>query len=197
MLQLFNRLRRTDQAADAAMDSIARLSHGDRSAFRAGLGEGIRACLGRSSCKIDILDLGDHVARAINLNPIPHADIPPLADRRAVGIATGDIVFVMKRGIGDNHPADSDRPKPRDRAQSAGPAHLNVDRLENRPGKFGGKLMGDGPARRGRAETKPLLQAQIVDLVDHAVDVIAQRCAARFDIAVVSRQTLYVFKPLG
>jgi hypothetical protein len=64
--------------------------------------------------------------------------------------------------------------------QRAGAADLDVDGLEPGPGQFGRELVRDGPARRGRAEAEPRLQRQVVDLVDDAVDVIAERarCAS-------------------
>ena len=42
---------------------------------------------------------------------------------------------------------------------------------------LGRELVRDGPARRARDEAEPLLQREVVDLVDDAVDVVAERGA--------------------
>ena len=40
------------------------------------------------------------------------------------------------------------------------------------------------PARRARNEAKPLLQIEPVHLVDHAVDIVAERGAVQLDVAI-------------
>ena len=44
------------------------------------------------------------------------------------------------------------------------------------------------PARRGRSEAQPPLQAQVVNLVNHPVDVITQRCALVFNLRIMAQQ---------
>ena len=62
-----------------------------------------------------------------------------------------------------------------DRRQRAGAADLDLDRLDDRRRLFGGELVRDRPARAARDEAEPLLQREVVDLVDDAVDVVAER----------------------
>ena len=50
--------------------------------------------------------------------------------------------------------------------------------------------MRQRPARRRRAEAEPRLQVEPVDLVDHAVDVVAERRALRLDGAVLRQHVL-------
>ena len=57
--------------------------------------------------------------------------------------------------------------------------------------------MSDCPAGRGRAKTETGLKGKIVNLVDHAVDVIAQRCSGFFNSAVVPDQLCGSIAPPG
>jgi hypothetical protein len=60
---------------------------------------------GRARAQVHVGDLGDHVARAVDLHPVADADVAPLADRGALGIAAGDVVLVVQRGVRDQHAA--------------------------------------------------------------------------------------------
>ena len=158
--------------------------------MRAGFGETVRLAVGLSAGQIDIGDLGDNVARAVNLDPVALANVAALADRRAVAVAPGDVILVVQGGIRHHHSAHRHRFQPRDGGQRAGAANLDVDPVQSRPGGFGGKLVGKRPSRRGRTVSETGLIGQVVDLVDHPVDVIAQRCALLFDICP-DRQHLF------
>ena len=74
-----------------------------------------------------------------------------------------------------------------DRGQRAGAADLDLDRLDDGRRALGGKLVRDRPARAARDEAEPFLQRELVDLVDHAVDVVAERRPLRLDGAVMRR----------
>jgi hypothetical protein len=105
-------------------------------------------------------DLRDHVAG-------------PLQDHRVADphVLAGDLVGVVQGGVGHRDPADRHGLQPRHRGDRAGAAHLQVDGLQDRAGLLGRELAGDGPARRARDEAQAALLLQVVDLVDHAVDV--------------------------
>ena len=57
---------------------------------------------------------------------------------------------------------------------------------------FGREFMRHRPARRARNKAEPRLQRDVVDLVDDAVDVIAERRATRFDRAIMREHVLGV-----
>ena len=97
-----------------------------------------------------------------------------------------DFVLVVQRGVGDDDAADGDRPQFGDRRQRAGAADLDLDRFDDRRRALGGKFVRHRPARAARDEAEPLLQREIVDLVDDAVDVVAERRPLRFDRAVMA-----------
>src|SRR6185437_2185353 len=52
------------------------------------------------------------------------------------------------------------------------------------------KFMGDRPARRAADEAQPLLELKIIDLVDHAVDVIGEARALLADLAMEGEQRI-------
>ena len=185
MFQLFNGLRGADQPAGAAPHRVAFLAHGIGPAFRAGHGEVVRHRVAGPLRQVHIGHLRDHVARAIDLHPVADADILAAPDLLSAGRPPGDVILIMQGRVRHDDPADRHRHQPRDGRQRAGAADLNVDRLEPGPGQFGGKLVRDGPAGGGGAEAEPGLQVKRVDLVDHPVDVIAERRAALFDPAIL------------
>ena len=45
--------------------------------------------------------------------------------------------------------------------------------------------MGNRPPRCGGAKAEPFLQCEVIDLVDHTVDIIAKRGTLRFDLFVM------------
>ena len=65
---------------------------------------------------------------------------------------------------------------------------LIVDRLDDRHRLLGRELVRDRPSRRARDEAEPLLEREIVDLVNDAVDVVAERRALGLDRVVVGDQ---------
>jgi hypothetical protein len=91
--------------------------------------------------------------------------------------------------VGDDDTADGDRFKPRHRCQRAGAPDLNVDAAENGDRPLCRKLVGDGPARAAGDKAQPLLQGEIVNLVDNAVNIIAQRRSLLLDLVIMLDQT--------
>ncbi len=185
MLQLLDRLRRADEAARTTAHRLALLADRVRAADRAFLGEGVGPAVRGAAGEVHILDLGDHVARAIDRHPVADADVAPLADRLAAAVAAGDVVLVVQCRIGDDDAADGDGQQARDRGQRAGAADLDVDAFEPGRRPLRRKLVRQRPARRRRAKAEPRLQVEPVELVDDAVDVIAQRRAPRLDLAIL------------
>jgi hypothetical protein len=158
MLQPLDRLRRADQPAGAAAHRLALLAHRVGAAGGAGFGKGVRRGVGRAAGEVDVEHLGDDVAGAVDRDGVADAQIAPLADRRAVGAAPGDVVLVVQRRIRDDDAAHGDRRQPRHRRERAGAADLNLDGFEGGDRGLRRELVRDGPARRGRAEAEPLLQ---------------------------------------
>ena len=85
----------------------------------------------------------------------------------------------MQAGACNQHPAHIHRRQRRHRGQRAGAAHLDQHILQHRRRLFGGELPGNRPARRPADKPQPRLPGQIVDLVDHTVDIIRQPGALR------------------
>ena len=99
-------------------------------------------------------------------------------------VLAGDLVLVVERRIGDDDAADGHRLEPRHRGQRPGAADLDVDAVQDRGRLLGRELVRRRPARAARDEAEPLLQVEPVDLVDDAVDVVAERRAAGLDVAI-------------
>jgi len=103
-------------------------------------------------------------------------------------IEAGNLVGVVQGGIGDGDACHPHRRQPRHRREHAGTADLHVDGLHR--GQFfeRGKLVRDGPTRRARDEPHGGLLRIVVELVDHAVDVVRQTVALRADLCVIRQQ---------
>ena len=191
MFQPFHALGRADQPAGAAAHRIARLAHRVRATVGASLGKGERHGGRRAPGQIDRGNFRDHVTRAVNLHPVTHPDIRTVADRFTLAVAPGDVILVMQRRVRNDDAPHGERGQPRHRRQRAGAADLDVDRQQPGPGQLGGKLVRQSPARGGGAKPEAALQRQIVDLVNHAVDIVAKAGALRLDPAVVCQQRVW------
>src|SRR5258708_17361984 len=108
-------------------------------------------------------------------------------------ILASDLIFVMQRRIGYRYAADEYGRKSRHRSQHPGTPDLHAD-IENL-GDFllRRKLVRHCKTRGARCETEACLAAQIVNLVDHAVDFIRQREALFAYCAIVLQQALHTF----
>ena len=188
VLELLHRLRGADEPAGAAAHGIAGFADRLGPAVGAAVREGIGFGPLRPLRQVHVRDLRDHVAGAVDLHPVADANVLAAADRVAAGVAAGDVVLVVQRRVRYHDAADRDRVQPRHRRQRPGAAHLDVDRLKPRPGELRGELVRDRPSRRRRPEPEPRLQRKVVDLVDHPVDVIAERRALFLDRRVILRQ---------
>src|SRR5690606_22950742 len=118
-------------------------------------------------------DLGNHVAGAA------HDDGVALAHVQAC-----DLVGVVQGGIGDGDAGDLYRFQTRDRRDRAGAPDLDLDRAQHGGLFLRRILVRQRPARRARDEAHLALLAVVVELVDHAVDVVGQRVALLADAAV-------------
>ena len=83
-----------------------------------------------------------------------------------------DVVLVMQGGSFDRDPADLDRFEDGERREHAGAAHVDLDAVQARDGGGRRELEGDRPARVVGDLAEVALQGDVVDLHDHAVDVV-------------------------
>ena len=180
MLEALDRLRRTDERAGAAAHDVrfagllVDLAQSRRAADRAGLGEDIGLRVRRPLVEHDREHLRDDVAGALHHHRVADAHV-----------LARDLVLVVQGGVGDDDAADGHGLELGDRRERAGAADLDVDRLDDRHRLLGWELVRDRPARRARDEAEPLLQREIVDLVDDAVDVVAERRPLLLDRVVL------------
>ena len=185
MLEALARLRRADQPAGAAPHRIllarARidLAHGVAAAGRAHGREDVGLGARRALVERHLEHLRDDVAGALHHDRVADADVDAAADRLAVAADALDVVLVVQRRVRDHDAADGHRAELRDRVQRAGAADLDLDVLQDRRRLLGRELVGERPARRARDEAEALLQVEVVDLVDDAVDVVAETRRAR------------------
>ncbi len=107
--------------------------------------------------------LGDHVAGA----PHDHRVADP-------DVLAPQLVLVVQRRVGHGDAAHEHRLEPRHRRQRAGAPDLDLDAEHLRRRLLGRELVRDREARRARHEAQPLLRSELVDLVDHAVDLEGQ-----------------------
>jgi hypothetical protein len=91
----------------------------------------------------------------------------------------------VQGGIGDGDPGHLHGFEPRHRRGGAGAADLDLDRLHRGHLFLGRKLVRQRPARRARDESHRLLAGIVVELVDHAVDVVRQAVAFGADAPVI------------
>jgi hypothetical protein len=88
-------------------------------------------------------------------------------------------VHVVQGGVADRDAADEGRLQARHRRQRAGATDLKLDVAHRGQRFLRGKLVRDRPARRARDEAELACCIEVVDLVDHAVDLIGQLRARR------------------
>ena len=142
------------------------LAHGGAAAGGADLRDlvGLRA-LG-PLVEHDAHHLRDDVAGAAHDHRVADADV-----------LAGDLVLVVQRGVRHHDAADRHRLEHGGGRERAGAADLDLDAQQLRHRLLRRELVGDGPARRARHEAQPRLPVEPVDLVDDAVDVVAERGA--------------------
>ncbi len=185
MLQPLLGLRRADETAGAAAHDAAAgfvavgLAHGVATADGANLGELVGRGLLGTLVEHRADDLRDDVTGALDDDGVADAHV-----------LAADLVFVVQRGVGDDDAADVDRLEPCDGRERAGAANLDFNAAQDCGRLLGGELVGDGPTRRARDEAKAVLQIEAIDLVDDAVDVVAELGALLTDAVVVGDHRL-------
>ena len=169
MFQALLHLRRTDEAARTAANNVGRapvlvgFAHRMAAAHRTDGRELEGLCRFRPLLENNFDDLRDDVAGALHDDGIADADV-----------LARDLVLVVQRRVRDDNAADRNRLELCDRRQRASAANLNFNAAQHRRRLFGGELVRDGPARRARHESEPLLIIETVHLVDDAVDIVAE-----------------------
>ena len=153
-------------------------------AYRAGFGKLVGLCVLRPLVHHDADDLGDHVAGALHHDGIADAKIDAVTNRISFVADPLDVILIMQRRVRDDDAADRDRLEPGHRRQRAGAADLDIDAVENGHRLLRREFVRDRPARAARHEAETVLPVEPVDLVDHAVDVVAERGALFPDLAV-------------
>src|SRR5690606_38958777 len=135
-------------------------------------------------------DLRDDVARPLHGDGIALTDVDAPADRLTEAVEAPDVVLVVERRVFDDDPAHGHRREPGDRRERAGAADLDVDLPQRRRRLLGRELVRDRPARFAGYGAPAALQFEVVELVDDAVDVVAEARALRLDQPVVREQLL-------
>ena len=154
------------QAARAAVVGFALIALGQAAAHRAVGQHGELRRVRRAAVQHHRHHLGDDVARAAHDHGVAHPHV--FASR---------FEFVVQRGVGHRDAAHKHRGQLGHGRELAGAAHLHVD------GQHGGHFflrrvfVGHGPARLAGHKTQALLLRQVVDFVDHTVDVVGQGVA--------------------
>src|SRR5271165_7518172 len=152
-------LRRTDQPAGAAPGDLARLAHREAAADRAVVGELVGLRVLRPAVEHDRDDLRDHVAGALDHDGVADPNI-----------LAGDLVLIVQGGALHDDTAHGDRLEHRHRGQRALAADLDRDVLQYRLSLLRREFLRHRPTRRPADHAEPLLQSEVVDLVDHTVD---------------------------
>ena len=116
MHQLLERLRLAGSATRTPGHDLVRFALHRPTAGRALLREFERCRRLRSTIEIDVHDLRDHVARALDRHEVALADVETI-----------DLIAVVKCGPPDHHAAHGHGLETRDRCQGAGSADLHVD----------------------------------------------------------------------
>src|SRR5581483_7858329 len=151
------------------------------------IGEHVRLRLALPQLSHRADDARNHVAGADHDDDVADADVV----RR-------DVLLIVQRGVRDRHAADADRLENGERVQRPGAADVDLDVEELRARFAGAELVGDRPARVFSDAPETLLQREIVDLHDDAVDLVVEPAALLFpardvvDDAVHGSHTLRV-----
>ncbi len=167
----------TDESPGAARDGLVRKARDRRTALRTLRGQCERERAVRPLLRDDAHDLRYHVSRPPHDHRVADADV-----------LAAHLVLVVQRGVGHRHAADEHGLEPCHRRDRAGAPDLDVDADHLGCHFLGGELVRDREARRPRHETEPLLQREVVELVDDAVDLEGQPVAARAHPPVIVEQ---------
>ena len=133
-------------------------------------------CIVRALRQHHARHFGYHITGAINHHRVIHPNIHAL-----------DFVLIVQSGIGDRNTSHFHGTQSSHRRQCARTPHLYINTQQCGNGLLSGKLMGNRPARRTRHKTQYLLLSQLIDFVNHAVNIIGQLTALLRN-ALVKRQ---------
>ena len=112
-------------------------------------------------------DLGDHLPAPLDEDGVAHPHV-----------LARDLLLVVEGGPAHGGAGQRHRREVGDRGQLAGAAHLHLDRLDRRRRLHRGVLVGDRPAGELRREAELLLEGEVVDLDDDAVDLVLEASRA-------------------
>src|SRR5579871_397615 len=179
MLQALDRLSGTDEAARAAPGGFALLAHGDAVAFRAAMRKVEGLAPARTLFLDDAHDLRNDIAGALDDHRVADTDVLAL-----------DLVFIVQGRAANDDAAHRDGLEIGDRRQRAASADIDEDVVDHGLRLLCREFMRDSPTRRAADEAQALLEIEVVDLVDHAVDVIGQARALLADVAMKGKQLI-------
>ena len=179
MLEPFDQLGGADQPAGAATANLALRPHGLRTADRAVGREDVGEGVGGAFVGDHRDDLGDDVAGALQDHGVADAHV-----------LARDLVLVVQGGVADHDAADGDGRKAGDGGEGAGAADLDVDAFQHGGRLLRRKFVRDGPAGAAGDEAEAVLPVEAVNLVDHAVDVIAELRAIGFEAVIDADQSI-------
>src|SRR5690349_15856908 len=149
---------------DAAMIGFALDAHDFSAADRAMLGHVELAVPARVVFVVnDLHHFRNDVTTPLNHHPVTDLDAEAL-----------DLILVVKSGAADGGAADGHRLQKSHRSQFAGASHLDVDVLDLRHTGSSRVLVGDGPARRFAGIAEFVLQTNVIDLDDDAVNFVIE-----------------------
>ena len=197
MFQLFGGLGRADQPAGAAAHRVdpaglfVLLAHRMAAAGRTERRklEGLCGISG-AFVQIDVDNLRDHIAGALDLDRIANAQILAVPDRFAILADALDIVLVVQGCVGNDTPPTVIGSSLATGVSAPGAANLDLDVVEHGEGLLGRKLVRNGPAGRPGDEAEPFLQIQTVDLVDNTVNIVVELRPAFFNAVIDAEQLL-------
>ncbi len=121
----------------------------------------------------NINNLRDYITSALYNHGIAYTNITPFTNGLSFMANSLNIILIMQTGIGHHHPTNSNRCKACNRRQSSRTTDLNINIFQKRHCFFCWKFMGYCPTRRTRNKPQTLLEHQIINLINNAINVIA------------------------
>jgi hypothetical protein len=164
MPQRLAALRAAHQAAGAARHRLALRARDVRAALRTAPRQSHLARVPRAQIRHHAHHFRDHVAGAAHHHRV--ADAHVLARQ---------LVHVVQRHVADRNAADEHRLEARHGRERTGAPDLELHVAHDRGLLLRRELVRNGPARRAGDEAEVALPVEAVDLVDDAIDVVAER----------------------
>jgi hypothetical protein len=123
-------------------------------------------------------DFRDHVAGPANDDGVADADV-----------FAANLILVVQSGVDHRHATDENRFEPCHRRQCASTADLDADVEQLGDRLLGGEFVRQRETWVVSSETEALVSRQLVQLVDHTIDIVGQRAALAADLGVVGEET--------